>query len=462
MTETEVQWSRFCQAVRGRHHRFFDGAAGIVGARAPGRLDVMGGIADYSGSVVLESTLSLATFAAVQRRNDSTIRIRSAGDENARVRECEIDLSVFRDNGALAAVEQVRRTLTGSRDTRWAAYVCGCIYVLLSAGKLSVTDITGLNIVVESDVPIGAGVSSSAALEVSVMTALAGLFGVDIDGMEVARLCQMVENRVVGAPCGIMDQVTCSLGREGTLLALKCQPHEVLGYEVIHPGCKFVGIDSGVKHSVGERAYAKARIGAFMGFAILRQLTGVGWGGYLCNVDAETWRSVCDKIPEEMPGEDFTRLFGPLGDPVSRIFPNETYRVRACTEHPVLENNRVREFLTLMELAQYAGDVELLVEAGNLMLAAHRSYSERVDLGATETDLLVELAMNEGPDRGVYGAKITGGGSGGTVAILCCEGSDETISKIREEYARSTNTMPMLMSGSSPGAAVFGARQIDM
>jgi len=458
MSESERQWAQFCGLARTSHGDLLDCEAPVYGARAPGRLDVMGGVGDYSGSVVLESTLALATFVAVQERADRQIRMRSIGA--GRTRDAVIPLEWLLSEGRLASPDEVNGALTASRERRWSAYVAGCLYMLAAEGFTDLTRGHGMNILVQSNVPIGAGVSSSAALEVSVMTALTGLFGIQMDGMEIARLCQAVENRVVCAPCGIMDQVTCALGREDALLALKCQPHDVLGYEAVPPGWRFVGIDSGVKHSVGGRAYAKARIGAFMGYAIARQLTGDAWDGYLCNLDVDSWNAICGEIPEELTGEEFTRRFGPLGDPVSRVIPEETYRVRACTEHPILENARVREFLTLMELAQADSDKELMVEAGRLMVEAHRSYSERVDLGSAETDLLVELAMREGPANGVYGAKITGGGSGGTVAILCGPDSDAVIDRIRSEYGRCTNTNPLLMKGSSAGAAEFGVRRI--
>lgn len=460
MSSAEMEWDVFCRRVRERHGDLLAGAGEIIGARAPGRLDVMGGIADYSGSVVLESTLNLATFAAARKRTDGMIRVRSARQDGGRRHEHALSLSALMDGTSVVGYERVRETLASARETRWAAYIAGCLYVLLAEGRLAPSDASGLSVVVESSVPIGAGVSSSAALEVAAMTATARLFGIALEPVELARLCQTVENRVVSAPCGIMDQVTCALGRENTLLALKCQPHDVLGHEPIPPGWRLAGIDSNVKHSVGGGAYARARVGAFMGFAIAQRLTGRAWDGYLCNMDPDMWASIRAGIPERITGEEFTRRYGPHGDPVSRVLPDETYRPRACAEHPILENARVREFLSLMELAQRDSDSGLLAEAGRLMLEAHQSYSERVGLGCAETDLLVELAMAEGPARGVYGAKITGGGSGGSVAILYREGCDDAVERVRAEYGRRTGRDPLLMRGSSPGAAAFGARSI--
>jgi L-arabinokinase len=110
-----------------------------------------------------------------------------------------------------------------------------------------------------------------------------------------------------------------------------------------------------------------------------------------------------------------------------------------------------------------AVETDLLRDAGELMYAAHRSYSERLDLGSPETDLLVDLVREQGPDRGLYGARITGGGSGGTVAILCAAGSpaaDEALAGVCREYERRSGNVPRVFTGSSPGAVMFGARRI--
>jgi len=458
----EAQWQAFEEAVRGRYARFFDGTGPVVGARAPGRLDVLGGIADYSGSTVLEGTLAVATRTAVQARPDGLLKLRSVGAAQEGLQEeVTIPLSTLLSDGMPVSFEEAHAALREPTEARWAAYVAGCLHALAISGWLERGEATGLNVLVESDVPLGAGVSSSAALEVATMTALCALLGKQMDGLEIARLCQIVENRIVGAPCGIMDQVTSALGRENALVVLKCQPHDVLGHQPLPPGWRFVALDSRVKHSVGGRNYTRARVAAFMGLKIAQVESGQDWGGYLCNLSPETWRHWRGRLPETLTGAAFTARYGALPDSVTTVDPNETYRVRACAEHPVLENDRVRQFLALMQLAGDEPDEQLLTEAGSLMLESHASYSERVDLGAAETDLLVNLAMERGPSKGLFGAKITGGGSGGTVAILCAGSeAEKAVAEIETEYQRQTGIAPRRMVNSSPGAVAFGPRQI--
>lgn len=460
------QWEMFARAVHETYAEFFAGAGKVVGARAPGRLDLLGGISDYAGGTVLEATLAEATCAAVQGRADRLLVLRSVGAADETPREMvTLSLDTLLDEGSVRPFPEVTAAFRELGANRWTGYVAGCLYVLMAAGWLEPAQATGLNILVTSSVPTGAGVSSSAALEVAVMSALLAHYGIQMDGQETARLCQMVENRVVGAPCGIMDQMTSALGQENSLLVLKCQPAELLGYQTLPPGWRVVGLDSGVKHSVGGRQYTKARVGAFMGLHLLQAISGKTWGGYLCNVTPDEWAHWRDRLPETLTGADYFAQHDSYPDTVTTIDPAETYRVRSCTEHPILENNRVREFLALMNFAAGTNepepDAQILREAGQLLLDSHMSYSDRVELGAAETDLLVGLAMQEGPKRGIYGAKITGGGSGGTVALLCAGAEvDSALQRIRRAYEKQTGLVPRLMTESSPGAVAFGTHSL--
>ncbi|MGQ9697142.1 MAG: GHMP family kinase ATP-binding protein, partial [Armatimonadota bacterium] len=266
MTE-RADFMYFMQLLNGPARGFWEGGVCTI-ARAPGRLDVMGGVADYSGGVVLEGTLAEAAFAAVCRRSDGRIRLWSWGVEDADIHpHFETSLNRFYAGDRLVTYDEARAHFAENPRTHWAAYAAGALYVLLAEGVVDRLP-GGADVFIYSTVPIGAGVSSSAAIEVASMAALAAAYGVDLEGLQLARLCQIVENRVAGAPCGIMDQVTSALGRENELLALLCQPHEVLGTHRLPAGCHLLAIDSGVKHSVGGSRYTRARTAAFMGLAI--------------------------------------------------------------------------------------------------------------------------------------------------------------------------------------------------
>ncbi|MFA4028567.1 MAG: hypothetical protein GDYSWBUE_000577 [Candidatus Fervidibacterota bacterium] len=455
--------AEFEALVRGDARSFFDGIGDVIITRAPGRVDVMGGIADYSGSVVFEGNIAEACMVAIQRRVDSLIRLWSYGIESEGMQpKFELPLSALQCADGWLSYEGVQKLLTRDRATSWVAYPIGTLFVLLKEGVLSSVR-HGFNIFIWSKVPMGAGVSSSAAIEVSTMMAFNILLNLRLDGLTLARLCQMAENHVVGAPCGIMDQVTSALCEEGKLLALKCQPHELLGLHEIPKGCMIVGVDSNVKHAVGGRRYRRARVGAFMGFKIIKQVSGNDYGGYLCNVSVKEYARRYRKVlPSKMRGEEFLRKYGETDDVATRVDPNEVYSVRGCTEHPIYENERVQRFIALLDEANRTGDERFLVQAGRLMYASHWSYGKRAGLGCKETDLLVNLAKSYGVAHGIYGAKITGGGCGGTVAMLIREDALKTVMGIAEEYGNLTGLKPRLFIGTSMGAFQFGYKRVQI
>ncbi len=445
----------------------FDSKAELVIARAPGRLDVMGGIADYSGSLVLELPIMEATFAALQRDPDRRLRIVSLAEDAEQTLAFEMALSDFEDEGGPVDYEKPRARFQRNPQEHWAAYVAGVFLALMRERGIRFRD--GARILIASRVPQGKGVSSSAALEVAVMQAVAAAFDIPIDARETAILCQVVENRVAGAPCGVMDQMTASCGHANRLLALRCQPAELLGMNPIPDEVAFWGIDSGVRHAVTGSDYGSVRVGAFMGYRIIAEMAGLKvnldepggiarvddprWGGYLANLTpSEFEQHFAAHLPERIEGAEFLSRYKGATDAVTRIAPERGYAVRMPAAHPIYEHHRVRLFA---ELLQGKINEERIKLAGELMYQSHASYSA-CGLGSAATDRIVELAREAGSGRGIYGAKITGGGSGGTVAVLSHRDAGATVARVAEKYARETGRQPYIFSGSSPGGAEFG------
>jgi L-arabinokinase len=319
-------------------------------------------------------------------------------------------------------------------------------------------------------VPEGKGVSSSAALEVGTMSAVAAAFDIQVEPRELALLCQRVENLVVGAPCGVMDQMTSACGEENQLLALLCQPAEPLGTILLPKDLAVWGLDSGVRHSVGGGDYGSVRVGTFMGYRIIADLSGLTveqsgdtvivddprWRGYLANLDASEFEEkFASRMPEELLGADFLERYGGTTDSVTRIEPGKTYAVRAPTAHAVFESYRVEKFAEL--LRQQLDDPNNRQEEslGELMYKSHASYSA-CGLGSEGTDDLVELVRRAGVSSGLYGAKITGGGSGGTVAVLGSRDAGAAVAQVARSFAEKTGHEPYIFNGSSPGSAAFG------
>ena len=447
--------------------QLFDRDRDLVVTRAPGRLDVMGGIADYSGSLVLELPIREATFAAIQHDSSRRIRIVSLSEGPSPAVCFEMPLADLEDAGRPIDYESARRYFARNPADHWAAYVSGVFLVLMRERGISFVE--GARILVSSRVPQGKGVSSSAALEVAAMQAVSRAFDISLNARDMALLCQMVENLIVGAPCGAMDQMTASCGEDSRLLALFCQPAELRGSISVPEEIRFWGLDSGVRHAVTGADYGSVRCAAFMGYRIIAELAGLEvkarpaedgvaiedprWNGYLANITpAEFENSFAGALPETMSGESFLARYSGTPDAITRVVAGQTYAVRAATAHPVHEHHRVRRFA---ELLGSSGDDRRLTLLGELMFQSHASYSA-CGLGSSRTDRLVELAREAGPRLGLYGAKITGGGSGGTVAVLGRADAGASIASVAEKFAGETNHHPYVFEGSSPGSAAFG------
>lgn len=486
----------------------------IFVTRAPGRLDVMGGIADYSGSLVLQMPIREACHVAVQRNHPSkhrlwkhalarqnakgqgpmpVLQIVSYGSElSNRGPTFDMDLSDFMEGEQPISYEKANKYFAQDPSQKWAAYVAGTILVLMK--ELGVRFEDSISMLVSSAVPEGKGVSSSAAVEVASMSAIAAAHGLSISPRELALLCQKVENHIVGAPCGVMDQMTSACGEANKLLAMVCQPAEIIGLVTIPSHIRFWGIDSGIRHSVGGADYGSVRIGAFMGRKIIKatastrlsQSMSTANGAspdevdndglelleaeasldYLCNLSPHRYEALyANLLPQSMLGEVFLEKYVDHGDTVTVIDKKRTYSVTAAAKHPVYENFRVKAFKALLTSAS---SNEQLTALGELLYQCHYSYSA-CGLGSDGTDRLVQLVqeMQHGKasrvdDGTLYGAKITGGGSGGTVCVVGrnCLRSSQHILEIQQRYKKATGYLPFIFEGSSPGVGKFGYLKI--
>ena len=432
-------------------NRVFEPGATLSVARAPGRLDVMGGIADYSGSLVLQRTIAEATFAALQVIDEPMIHVVSIGRAPYSIR-----FDALLRGGAPAGYEEARALFHRATESRWAAYVVGVLLVLMR--ERGITFSRGAKIAISSAVPEGKGVASSAALEAAVMQAVCGAFEIELEPREMALLCQKAENLVAGAPCGVMDQMTCICGQTNTLLALLCQPAELQDPVPVPDELGLWGLDSGERHAVGGSDYASVRAGTFMGYRIMME-NDPACRSYLANVTpTEFEKEFLRKLPEEMPGDEFLSRYSGITDAVTRIECARVYKIRRPAAHPIYEHHRVKLFRQLLMSPASEEQRTLL---GELMYESHESYSS-CGLGSRGTDLIVSLVRAEGPSKAMYGARITGGGCGGTVAVLGRSDAYPAIRRIVDAYEKQTGYRPCVFSGSSDGAAKFGSQIVSI
>jgi len=453
------------------HTDFFRADSELIVTRAPGRLDVMGGIADYSGSLVLQLPIAAATHVALQKVDSNRIRILSLGS-NSEQRFAELDLAdLLSSNQQPIEYDEARRKFSNS-DNHWVAYTFGVFLVLMCETNFVFPH--GVDILIKSDVPEGKGVSSSAAIEVATMQALNVAYDLQIPAQELALYCQKTENLVAGAPCGIMDQMTSVCGEEDRLLELLCQPADLKGTLALPSELELWGIDSGVRHSVGGSDYGTVRTAAFMGYRIIADIAGrpvknveasgkvriedSRWAGYLANLSVDEFDATyVTRLPESIRGAEFLDRYDGITDHVTSVAAEINYPVRAATRHPIYEHARVRQFASILKSWQSLNDGPRL---GHLMFQSHQSYSD-CGLGSEPTDLIVELVRALKND-GLFGARITGGGSGGTVAVLGRRGSAAAIKQLQLEFQQQTGYESLVISGSSPGASIFGHVKVEL
>jgi galactokinase len=307
-------------------------------------------------------------------------------------------VSLFSDNYS-EGVEFDLDDLNLQANGHWSDYPKGVVVLLEQAGH----HLTGASLRIRSEVPIGSGLSSSAALEVAVCLALVNSSGLAIDAIEIAKICQRAENEFVGMRCGIMDQFVSCCGQAGKALMLDCRSLE---YELLPlpPEVRLVICNTMVKHELAASEYNKRRAECEAGVRHFAQS--------LPNVRA--LRDVSEA--------DLKRYGSDLSEVV----------YRRC-RHIITENTRVRE-------AGQALKENQLESFGHLMNESHRSLREDFEVSCDELDVMVELARDV---DGVYGARMTGGGFGGcTISLVHADNVDEFKTEVANGYAKATGLEP--------------------
>lgn len=353
--------------------------AGARVFRAPGRVNLIGEHTDYNDGFVLPAAIDLFTWVAVAPLQERKLSIIS---ENFSER-IEFDLDDAHPPAA----------------GHWSDYVRGVAVLLEQAGHR----LHGARLVIRSDVPIGSGLSSSAALEVAAAYALLGNSGVNVNRLDVARLCQRAENEFVGARCGIMDQFVACWGEAGKALLLDCRSLEFRRVP-LSDEARLVICNTMVRHELARGAYNERRAECEAGVRHLARLRpGV--------------RALRDVALDEL-------------EHAGRDLPDVIFR--RC-RHVISENARVIEAGEALE----RGD---LVYFGQLMNESHRSLRDDYEVSCDELDLMVRLARQV---PGVHGARMTGGGFGGcTISLVRPEHVEEFKRVVAEGYQKARGLSP--------------------
>jgi galactokinase len=333
---------------------------------APGRVELLGNHTDYNGGVVLSAAINLGISARGRARSDEKIRLTSEG---------------------IAGVVNAELETLAPNDS-WADYPLGVAKVLHDSDF----PIGGFEANFSSNLPLGAGLSSSAAIEVSMAVLLTRLFEFQVPPIDLARLCRKAENEYVGVSCGLLDQVSSIFGKKDHAIFLDCRAETVETFP-FPPGVGLLVVHSGVKHALSGGEYNERRDQCFEAAEIL----GV--------------RALRDATGEQL---------------ASAVMPALVKRRAA---HIIGENERV--FQAVDHLKRHDA-----VALGNLMRESHRSSMENFENSTSELDALVEISCAQ---EGVYGARLTGGGFGGAIVALVSLNAIEDIAKaVEAEYFERT------------------------
>ena len=398
----------------------------------------MGGVADYSGALVLETPIRETTRVAVEALESPRLLFESRGYTTVDVESPA--LSSLLDGRPPCA--EIRAGLDALGLPAWVRYPLGCLIVLARARAFE--HARGYAFRIESTVPRSQGVGSSAALEIATLRALALLHGVKFEGTELARLGQEAENQLVGAPCGLMDQLTCAFGEPGALLPILCRPDRLRPGVTLPSGVLVAGWPSGVEHSVAESPYLVARTASFMGKRILEAGSETRWR-YASEIPPDLLgASASALVPTTIRGDEFLSSYGPLDDPLCRIEPTREYAVLSALRFPIEEHARCTEAISLLARESGLDPRPALERVGELMFQSHRGYSS-IGLGHRQTDRMVDALRRLGPGAGIYGARVSGGGSGGSVVVLMRQEARPQLEAVsREVFAEAAGPQPLI------------------
>ena len=447
--------------------QYFDGGESVVVVRAPARLDVMGGIAGSCGSLMCQATLAAGTVLGIQKRRDQRVHIQSLNAEQEGAEpHAKMSLAELCLQGKPLAPAQAQKLLQHDANPAWARHVAGAFCLLLHARGPEALS-SGANVVVASDIPWSVGLGSSTAVGVATVHGIDLAYELGLSPAEVASFSHQVETRIVGACAGATDHIAVALGQQYCLLPILCQPDKPDAPVRLPDPWELVAINSKVKHSAADQDHAEVRAAIFMGHRIIVDLMEQDDApgedleqvqAYLCQLSAKDFKSRYEeRLPTLMKGQEFLDRYGTTFDRATTIEPDKEYRVRSRTGHVVYENGRAADFLQCVERASEAEGDGPLVEAGRLMYSSHWSYRTRCGLDCLETNFLVRMARNIGIAKGIYGARITGAGLGGAVAILGKKGDvDAGLAELLALYRDSMQIEPEVFAGTSPGAIEFG------
>lgn len=381
--------------------------------RSPGRLDVLGGVAEFSGSLVLHMPTRPETVVRVRELDPPEIRIRFLGRDDALL-SLEAWVQILRTSHT---GKEISRALQLRGLPSWMQEPMACLWVL--AVDKGWIPHKGLEFEIAMEVPSNGGLGSRVSLEVAALRALEALSGISLEGTERAGLVHKASAEFVGVPCCLADPLACDQGQRGFLIPILCRPGLVQRQVPIPQGLLIVGWPCGVKHAIAADPPVRVRTAASMGRTLMERATG---RTVVCTSDFTPmeYREHQDHLPVAIKGEEYLDAWGVSDSSASRVDPETVYPVRAATQFAIEENDRAARAVASLQRYHLEKDESLLWETGGHLYASHAAYGA-MGLGCAETDLMVDYLQQMPLSRGIYGARVSGTGLGGAVVVMLKE-----------------------------------------
>lgn len=422
-------------------------------AVAPGRLDVMGGSATYTGSFSVSTLVARHVAVAIAPRGDDTIWIGTVAEANG-VTPCLYKPSDW--NGAeikRGAAGATAGSTEGSKAPR-GDVVAAALRAMYKVGVLQDADMR-MSLCVSTQLDDYGDLGQDAAVIAATVAVVCQSLGITLDADKASDIALLVSEFPSLPPISPADVLAVLTGDPGSLTQLQSCPPEISGSFRIPDELAIVGVDCGVAHPHAGEKYVQARTTVAMGTILVDRiirhdgLSDLLWEGHLSRLSVTDFvERFRDRLPTKISGQQFLERFGAPDDVLADVNPDRMYKLRSRTEHHIYEHFRALQFVPCLSRGIRNRDERAIREAGELMYGSHWSYGQRCGLGSIETDLLVSLIRRHGTDVGIYGAKITGWGCGGAVAVLMQESAParEALQAAISDYEKSSGNKTVILS----------------
>ena len=397
---------------------------GVV-TRSPASADVMGGIVEDSGALVLTTTLATTITTGMWSIGGSDVRLSLVsgggnGEGKGSAREFRLAASAL-DPSTVTATALLATCREAGCD--WAAPTCLTLRQVIAEGLIP--QACGLMILLQSDFPADADLGRPWVQAAATIEGLCRIFGLPVDRLQKSRICAEAVFPMTGL-YNLRTPMTALCGPpDGALLQLRFYPQPLCQAMELPPGMMISAASTHLTRPTTPQRLIETRMCAEIGrwmIGQLQQLDGARGDPAMARLaaitPAEYVERYRDRLPSKITGKAFLSKFGSLRGLNGELNPQAIYKVRSRAEHHIYENKRVHEFATCIARAKRTNSAEALVHAGELMYASHWSHSQRCGIGGVEADQLVSAIRAHGPRAGLFGAKVTAGGEGGELVVL--------------------------------------------